>query len=86
MPKECFWLLAQDSYHPWAQLSVRFEHHTVFARMFVFPLVLNDRARIFQVQGSRVILGHSRTNVLDPLLIVAFCATNKISDCSPRPP
>ena len=44
----------------------------------------------FQVQGTCVVLdarrlvGHSRTNVLDHLLVLAFWVPGKMSDCSPR--
>ena len=51
------------------------------ARLF-FPSCLERPCAFIPGPGSCVVRGHSRTNVLDPLLIVAFWVPDKISDGS----
>ena len=73
----------KDPHSFWAQLSVLFEHQTVFARTFFF-FVLKNRLRTFQVQSSCVVLDvHART-CWSTCWFLPFWVPDKISDGSYR--
>ena len=75
-----------DPHSLWVQLSLLFEHHTVFARTFFLITCCPEQPRACIpgpafIINARRLLHHSRTNVLDHVSIVAFCVLDKISDC-----